>query len=61
MMTKPKLVPALMHLLGRANWWLPARIDHALPHLSIEHATEQAGTPGTAQAVPPARNRDLTR
>jgi RND superfamily putative drug exporter len=55
------LVPALMHLLGRANWWLPTRIDHALPHLSIEHATEPAGTPFTAQAVPAARNRDLTR
>ena len=55
------LVPALMHLLGRANWWLPTRIDHALPHLSIEHATEPAGTPDTAQAVPAARNHDLTR
>ncbi|CAM5242794.1 hypothetical protein STENM223S_01783 [Streptomyces tendae] len=21
------LVPALMHLLGRANWWLPRRLD----------------------------------
>src|SRR5260370_1072238 len=55
------LVPALMHLLGRANWWLPTRIDNALPHLSIEHATEPAGTPDTAQAVPAARNHDLTR
>ncbi len=55
------LVPALMHLLGRANWWLPTRIDHALPHLSIEHATEPASTPDTAQAVPAARNHDLAR
>ncbi|MGW5063038.1 MMPL family transporter [Streptomyces sp. NPDC004096] len=30
------LVPALMHLLGRANWWLPAQLDQILPHLSIE-------------------------
>lgn len=32
------LVPAVMHLLGRANWWLPAGLDRALPRLSIEPA-----------------------
>jgi MMPL family len=30
------LVLALMHLSGRANWWLPGWLDRALPHLSIE-------------------------
>ncbi|MGW1812206.1 MMPL family transporter [Streptomyces sp. NPDC002125] len=30
------LVPALMHLLGGANWWLPARLDRLLPRISIE-------------------------
>ncbi|MET9591621.1 MMPL family transporter [Streptomyces sp. NPDC006516] len=30
------LVPALMHLLGGANWWLPTRIDRLLPRISIE-------------------------
>ncbi|MEU9312495.1 MMPL family transporter [Streptomyces sp. NPDC048256] len=30
------LVPALMHLLGSANWWLPRRIDRHLPRISIE-------------------------
>ncbi|WP_159329460.1 MMPL family transporter [Streptomyces tendae] len=30
------LVPALMHLLGRANWWLPRRLDALLPRISIE-------------------------
>ncbi|WP_306188204.1 MMPL family transporter [Streptomyces sp. MK5] len=30
------LVPALMHLLGRANWWLPRRLDRVLPRISIE-------------------------
>ena len=33
------LVPALMHLFGRANWWLPGWLDRILPHLSIEPAT----------------------
>ncbi|MGC9382485.1 MMPL family transporter [Streptomyces sp. MH13] len=30
------LVPALMHLLGGANWWLPRRLDRLLPRISIE-------------------------
>ncbi|MFD7879605.1 MMPL family transporter [Streptomyces sp. NPDC059766] len=30
------LVPALMHMLGGANWWLPGWLDRRLPHISIE-------------------------
>ncbi|GGT32567.1 membrane protein [Streptomyces chromofuscus] len=30
------LVPALMHLLGSANWWLPGGLDRRLPRISIE-------------------------
>ncbi|WP_405658479.1 MMPL family transporter [Streptomyces sp. NBC_00079] len=30
------LVPALMHLLGGANWWLPRWLDQRLPRISIE-------------------------
>ncbi|MFD5698963.1 MMPL family transporter [Streptomyces lasiicapitis] len=30
------LVPAAMHLLGRANWWLPGWLDRRLPHLAVE-------------------------
>ncbi|UFR07355.1 MMPL family transporter [Streptomyces sp. Go40/10] len=30
------LVPALMHLLGAANWWLPRWLRCRLPHVSIE-------------------------
>jgi RND superfamily putative drug exporter len=32
------LVPALMHLFGRANWWLPGWLDRILPHLNVEPA-----------------------
>ena len=32
------LVPAVMHLLGRANWWLPAWLDRILPRLHVEPA-----------------------
>jgi putative drug exporter of the RND superfamily len=30
------LVPALMHLFGSRNWWLPKWLDRALPTLHIE-------------------------
>ncbi|MGW7274035.1 MMPL family transporter [Streptomyces sp. NPDC054864] len=30
------LVPALMHMLGGANWWLPRGLDRLLPRISIE-------------------------
>jgi RND superfamily putative drug exporter len=29
------LVPAVMHMLGRANWWLPAWLDRLLPRLHV--------------------------
>jgi RND superfamily putative drug exporter len=35
------LVPTLMHMFGRANWWLPRWLDRWLPHLSVEPADEQ--------------------
>jgi RND superfamily putative drug exporter len=34
------LVPAVMHLLGRANWWLPASLGRRLPQLHIEGRPE---------------------
>lgn len=34
------LVPALMHLFGNANWWLPSWLDRILPHLSVEPMDE---------------------
>ncbi|MDX3064936.1 MULTISPECIES: MMPL family transporter [Streptomyces] len=30
------LVPAVMHLMGRAAWWLPRAVDRVLPDLDIE-------------------------
>lgn len=32
------LVPALMHLFGSTNWWIPRWLDKSLPHLSVEPA-----------------------
>jgi RND superfamily putative drug exporter len=44
------LVPALMHLFGRANWWLPGWLDRLLPHFSVEGEEPDGGTP-----APPSR------
>ena len=30
------LVPSVMQLLGRANWWLPAWLDRVLPRIGVE-------------------------
>ena len=30
------LVPAVMVLLGRANWWFPAWLERHMPHVGIE-------------------------
>jgi RND superfamily putative drug exporter len=29
-------VPAIMHVMGNANWWLPGPLDRALPHVNVE-------------------------
>jgi RND superfamily putative drug exporter len=52
------LVPALMHLAGRANWWLPGWLDRALPHLSIEPATPPATPPAAQTAALPDPSRE---
>ena len=38
------LVPATMTLMGNANWWLPRRLDRALPHISLEPAEQRPAT-----------------
>ncbi len=38
------LVPSVMHVLGRANWWLPSWLDRVLPRLHVEpEGTASAG------------------
>ncbi|WP_310718258.1 MMPL family transporter [Streptomyces lydicus] len=48
------LVPALMHMLGGANWWLPSWLDRWLPRISIEPPPE----PQDAPAPPRPREGD---
>jgi putative drug exporter of the RND superfamily len=40
------LLPAVMLLMGRRTWWLPAWLDRRLPHISVEGSpTEPAPQP----------------
>ncbi|MDT0378674.1 MMPL family transporter [Streptomyces sp. DSM 42041] len=55
------LVPALMHLLGGANWWLPKWLDRILPRVTIEPPERpQAVEPGADEPafVPHQRDGD---
>ena len=44
------VVPSVMQLLGRSNWWFPKWLDRILPDLSVEppeereHADESVGS-----------------
>ena len=33
------LVPALMQIFGRANWWIPDWLDRRLPRVDVARAT----------------------
>jgi RND superfamily putative drug exporter len=35
------LVPSVMHIFGRANWWLPRAVDRRMPHLSVEPTEDE--------------------
>ncbi|HSY14983.1 MAG TPA: MMPL family transporter [Jatrophihabitantaceae bacterium] len=43
------LVPSVMHLMGKANWWFPKWLDRITPRVSVEPPEEHAisqGDPG---------------
>jgi hypothetical protein len=44
------LVPAVMELLGRANWWLPAPFARVLPRTSLSEDEPPAGARALAGA-----------
>ena len=54
------LMPALMHLLGRAAWWMPKWLDRILPDVDVEGASlERPALPAGTHAVRPAARRAL--
>ena len=66
LLIRSMLLPAVMHLIGPANWYLPARLARILPRLDIE-AAETGGpgetggadgtVPGPHEAADPPRTR----
>jgi putative drug exporter of the RND superfamily len=42
------LVPALMHLFGKSNWYFPRWLDRIAPRLSVEGADEDSPAPDAA-------------
>ena len=46
------LVPAVMQLLGPANWWLPRWIGRAIPNLAIEPDVDGLAGGGLARTRP---------
>jgi RND superfamily putative drug exporter len=46
------LVPALMTMFGKANWYLPRWLGRALPNLNIEGAEYFAARDGQAAQKP---------
>jgi putative drug exporter of the RND superfamily len=57
------LVPATMELLGKANWWIPARLDRVLPRVHVEghngveghHEPQPVAVPATTAVSPSPR------
>jgi RND superfamily putative drug exporter len=47
------LVPAVMELLGQANWWLPGPLARILPGSAAEPAAEPAADPGAVWPAGP--------
>lgn len=48
------VVPSLMYLFGKANWWFPSWLDRILPHISVdpELADQSAGPDAPAEPEP---------
>ena len=46
------IVPAVMQVLGKANWWFPTWLDKVLPRLSVEEADVDAEQQPLKEAAP---------
>jgi RND superfamily putative drug exporter len=51
------LVPAIMELLGKRAWWLPAWLDRILPRLNVEHGSEPVTHGDGRGPLEPAEDR----
>ena len=49
------IVPSLMFLFGRANWWFPSWLDRILPRLSVDPRSGQKPSPPATDERPAPR------
>lgn len=47
------LIPAVMHLAGKAAWWLPKWLDRILPDVDVEGVALERSHPATAHVTAP--------
>jgi len=40
------IVPAVMRLFGKANWWFPASLERFLPDVGFDHLEEDPPVTG---------------
>jgi putative drug exporter of the RND superfamily len=54
------LIPAVMHLLGRAAWWFPRWLDRLIPDVDVEGASLERTHPHPAPGPDGARTLETT-
>ncbi|MFI5099429.1 MAG: MMPL family transporter [Actinomycetes bacterium] len=53
------LIPSVMTIFGKANWWLPAWLERLLPHISVESAHDvEAGAAEIVDIVEPGEEHE---
>jgi RND superfamily putative drug exporter len=50
------VVPSVMLLIGKTNWWFPKSLDRILPHIGLEHTEAAPTTAGPTDGAPDATN-----
>jgi RND superfamily putative drug exporter len=50
------IVPAVMHLVGDAAWWLPKWLSRILPNVDVEGAALERGAGSTTRPAAPSRD-----
>jgi RND superfamily putative drug exporter len=55
------VVPAVMLLIGKANWWFPKFLDRVLPHIGLEQAEVESATAGGIEEGRPGGPHDLVQ
>jgi RND superfamily putative drug exporter len=46
------LVPSLMQIMGRGNWWLPAWMERFIPHFGAETPSQAVRQPASINDIP---------